>query len=61
MEVSKIVMVPIRDDNVLEGLEQFTARLSIPAGETGVMLGAAMATVEITDDDCESFMTPVML
>ena len=55
-EMSKIVMVPIRNDNIFEGLEQFTARLSIPAGETGVMLGAAMATVEITDDDSESFM-----
>ena len=56
MEMSKIVMVPIRDDNVLEGLEQFTAWLSIPAGETGVMLGAntATCTVDITDNDCES-------
>ena len=49
-------MVPIRNDNIFEGLEQFTARLSIPAGETGVMLGDDTATVEITDDDCESFM-----
>ena len=56
LEILKIVMVPIRNDNIFEGLEQFTAQLSIPAGETGVMLGAAMATVEITDDDCESFM-----
>ena len=55
-EMSKIVMVPIRNDNIFEGLEQFTARLSIPAGETGVMLGDDTATVEITDDDCESFM-----
>ena len=60
-EMSKIVMVPIRNDNIFEGLEQFTARLSIPAGETGVMLGAAMATVDITDDDSESFMRPAML
>ena len=61
MEMSKVVMVPIRNDNIFEGFEQFTARLSIPAGETGVMLGAAMAMVEITDDDCESFIRPAML
>ena len=61
MEMSKIVMAPIRNDNIIESLEQFTAQLSIPAGETGVMLGAAMATVEITDDDCESFIRPAML
>ena len=54
-EMSKIVMVPIRNDNIFEGLEQFTAQLSIPACETRVMLGAAMAMVDITDDDSESF------
>ena len=53
-------MVPIRNDDIFEGLKQFTAQLSIPAGETGVMLGAAVATVDITDDDSESFMQPVM-
>ena len=54
-------MVPIIDDDVYEGLEQFTARLSIPAGETGVMLGTAnTATVDITDNDCESFVQPVI-
>ena len=60
-EMSKIVMVPITNDSIFEGLEQFTAQLSIPAGETGVMLGAATATVDIIDDDSESFMRPVML
>ena len=59
-EMSKVVMVPIRNDDIFEGLKQFTAQLSIPAGETGVMLGAAVATVDITDDDSESFMQPVM-
>ena len=55
-ETSRIVMVPILNDNRLEGVVQFTAMLSLPAGQGGVMLGAVMATVEITDDDCEPFM-----
>ena len=60
-ETSRIVMVPIINDNVYEGLEQFTARLSLPAGATGVMLGTAdTATVDITDNDCESFVQPVI-
>ena len=47
-------MVPIIDDSVGEGVEQFTAQLSVPAGQSGVVLGASMATVEITDDDRKS-------
>ena len=54
-ETSQIVMVPIVVDNNLEGVEQFTAVLSLPAGQIGVVLGADMATVEITDDDCKLF------
>ena len=50
---SQIVMVPILVDNNLEGVEQFTAMLSLPVGQVGVTLGANMATVEITDDDCK--------
>ena len=46
-------MVPIIDDSVGEGSEQFTAQLSLPAGQIGVVLGADMATVEISDDDCK--------
>ena len=46
-------MVPILVDDNLEGVEQFTAMLSLPAGQVGVVLGADMATVEITDDDCK--------
>ena len=60
-DTSQVVMVPLLADNLADGVEQFTAQLSLPAGQDGVMLGAAMATVEITDDDCESFMRPVML
>jgi len=58
-ETSLIVMVPIVIDSRLEGVEQFIAMLSLPAGENGVMLGADMATVEITDDDCEYFSDSV--
>ena len=52
-ETSQIVMVPILADDTLEGVEQFIAMLSLPGGQVGVVLGANMATVEITDDDCE--------
>jgi len=56
METSQTVMVPILADDNLEGVEQFTAMLSLPAGQVGVVLGANMATIEITDDDCKSLM-----
>ena len=56
-ETSLIVMVPILIDNRLEGEEQFTAMLSLPTGQVGVMLGADTATVEITDDDCKYFFS----
>lgn len=46
-------MVRIIDDNLLENVEQFTAQLSVPAGQDRVMLGTDMATVEITDNDRE--------
>ena len=52
-ETSQVVMVPILPDNILEGVEQFTAQLSLPAGQPGVVLGASMASIEITDDDCK--------
>ena len=47
-------MVPIIDDSIGEGVEQFTARLSVPAGQSGVAFGEDIATVEITDDDRKS-------
>ena len=56
METSQIVMVPILADDNLEEIEQFTAMLSLPAGPVGVVVGAIMATVEITDDDCKLAM-----
>ena len=45
-------MVSIVDDNVVESImEQFTALLSVPAGQSGVGLGADTATVNIVDGD----------
>ena len=52
-ESSQVVMVPILIDTTFEGIEQFTAQLSLPAGQNGVVLGANTATVEIADDDCK--------
>ena len=52
-EISQVVMIPILPDNILEGVEQFNAQLSLPAGQPGVVLGASMASIEITDDDCK--------
>ena len=47
-ETSQTVMVPILGDNTLEGVEQFTVRLFLPADQRGVVLGSDTATVEIT-------------
>ena len=48
---SQVVMVPIINDSVVENDELFVANLSVPALQSGVMLGASRVTVEITDDD----------
>ena len=53
-EDSRIVMVPIIDDSIGEGVEQFSAQLSVPTGQSGVVLGANTATVEITDNNRKS-------
>ena len=57
METSLIVMVPIVIDSRVEGVERFNAMLSLPTGQVGVILGADMATVDITDDDCKYFFS----
>ena len=44
-------MVSIVDDNVVESMEQFTALLSVSAGQSGVGLGVDTATVNIIDGD----------
>ena len=51
MVTLQTVPVSILDDNSVESVEQFTALLSVPAGQRRVGLGADTATVEITDDD----------
>ena len=53
-EESRTVNVPIIDDSIGEGLGQFIAQLSVPTGQSGVVLGEDMATVEIIDDDRRS-------
>ena len=53
---SQNVMVPIINDSLVEGVEQFSAQLSVPSGQDGVMLGVNTATVEITDDDSEGLV-----
>ena len=59
-ETSLIVMVPIVIDSRVEGVERFNAMLSLPTGQVGVVLGADMATVEITDDDCKLAMQVIV-
>ena len=59
-DTSQIEMVPILADTRGEVVEQFTARLSLLTTQDGVMLGADMATVRINDDDCESFVQPIL-
>ena len=52
MVTLQTVPVSILDDNSVESVvEQFTALLSVPAGQRRVGLGADTATVEITDND----------
>ena len=46
----KMVMVPIRQDNVFEGEEVFTAILSLAPGSNGVEIGRqSTATTAIVD------------
>ena len=52
-DASQVVMVPIINDSLVEGVERFTAQLSVPSGQDRVMLGANTSTVEISDDDSE--------
>ena len=53
---SQTVMVSIVDDNVVESMEQFTALLSVSAGQSGVGLGVDTATVNIIDDGDGKFL-----
>ena len=55
-DTSRLVMVPVLPDNILERVEQFTAHLSPSAGQDRVVLGANASTVEIMDDNCMLFV-----
>ena len=50
---SHIILVPITDDNITEGVEELTVRLSLQEMElaTSVNVTSAVATVRILDDD----------
>ena len=57
-ENSKVVFVPILNDNVSEGVEQFTVELSLPSvvgQQSGGVVVGNTASVQIMDDDCKSF------
>ena len=46
------VAIPIMDDSVLEAMESFYVRVTIPASHVEVvMLDTDVATISITDDD----------
>ncbi len=47
------VVVAVRDDQLLEGNEDFVGTLSLPAGSSGVTLGISSAVATIIDDDGE--------
>ena len=50
LEEMKMVMVPIREDEVFEGEEVFTARLSVGPDSNGVVIGRqGTATTSIID------------
>ena len=52
-EQSRTITIPINNDEVREGMEQFTVQLSLPSGSTGVVLDQDSATVQIVDEDRE--------
>ena len=48
------VAIPIMEDSVLEAMESFSVRVTVPASHAGlVLLDRDTATVSITDDDSE--------
>jgi len=52
------VVVPILNDDLHEPTESFLARLSLPAGQTGVLLDQDTTTVTIEDDDGKIYLFP---
>ena len=50
---SVTVQVSIRDDSIVENMENFNANLTLSVSSLGVVLGVSSAVVTIIDDDCE--------
>ena len=50
-QFQQVVEVFIHDDNILEGDEQFSGSLELPANSAGVILGIDEATATIEDND----------
>ena len=44
------VDIEVRDDDIVEGLEQFSVTLSVPFGTRGIIIQPNTATVTILDD-----------
>ena len=62
-ENSQVVIVPILNDNVSEGVEQFTVELSLPSvigQQSGGVLVGDTGLIQIIDDDCKSFTQLVL-
>ena len=50
----RIVPIPVKNDNVLESIENFFATLSVDSNQNpGVRISPEKANVSITDDDGE--------
>ena len=59
----QVVIVPILNDNVSEGVEQFTVELSLPSvigQQSGGVLVGDTGSIQIIDDDCKSFTQLVL-
>jgi len=52
------VVIPILNDDLHEPTESFLARLSLPEGQTGVLLDQDTTTVTIEDDDGKIYSFP---
>ncbi len=60
-DLSRVVEVTVSSDGLLEEEEEFVCVLSVPAGETGVVLGRSTTTVIIGDSDGTYFLVEVRL
>ena len=49
----QIVQVALVDDSVLESEENFQGLLTLPPGDSRVVIGASIATATVQDNDCK--------